>query len=221
MAAKKPIGSITRGTTNPNRLRRVDRYISSLSIVRKDNPVVVDLGFGASPITAIELHARLVAQNSTVRVVGIEIDRDRVERALPAAKPGLDFVVGGFETPLPAELAAADVIRAFNVLRQYGEDEVAAAAGVTPYVLTQRLRDQLGGIRLRAGRPRGDEAWVEPTGDEEQASASSLALAPWVAARAAELRATWTEERWARAIGRRLPYEAEVFADFTGTGGQE
>jgi len=102
-------------------------------------------------------------------------------------------------------------------------DDVASAAGVTPYVLTQRLRDQLGGIRLRAGRPRGDEAWVEPTGEEEQASASSLALAPWVAARAAELRETWTEERWARAIGKRLPYEVEVMSpaesgDFTGTG---
>ena len=98
-------------------------------------------------------------------------------------------------------------------------DSVAAAAGVTPYVLTQRLRDQLGGIRLKAGRPKGDEAWIEPTGDEELASASSLALAPWVAARAAALRETWTEERWAKAIGKRLPYEVEVLGqpdrDFT------
>ena len=101
-------------------------------------------------------------------------------------------------------------------------DDVAAAAGVTPYVLTQRLRDQLGGIKLRAGRPKGDEAWVEPTGEEERASASSLALAPWVSARAAALRETWSEERWARAIGKRLPYEVEVLGqadgDFTGTG---
>ncbi len=127
MATKKPVGTITRGTTNPNRLRRVDRYIAAQRITRKTGCVVVDLGFGALPITAIELHARLVALNPTVRVVGIEIDRERVERALSAAKPGLDFLVGGFETPLPSGLPAADVIRAFNVLRQYGEDEVAAA----------------------------------------------------------------------------------------------
>jgi hypothetical protein len=104
-------------------------------------------------------------------------------------------------------------------------DEVAASAGITPYVLTQRLRDQLGGIRLKAGRPKGDEAWIEPTGDEELASASSLALAPWVAARAAALRETWTEERWARAIGKRLPYEVEVLGqsdrDFTDLRGPE
>ena len=127
MALKKPVGTITRGTTNPNRLRRVDRYIASLGVTRKSGAVVVDLGFGASPITAVELHERLSAKNETVRVVGVEIDRERVERAKSAAKPGLDFLLGGFETPLPAGVTSADVIRAFNVLRQYNEDEVPAA----------------------------------------------------------------------------------------------
>ena len=74
------MGSITRGTTNPNRLRRVDRYIASLPILRKENPVVVDLGFGASPITAVELLDRLQKVNPSVQVVGIEIERERVER---------------------------------------------------------------------------------------------------------------------------------------------
>ncbi len=127
MALKKPVGTITRGTTNPNRLRRVDRYIASLGVTRKIGAVVVDLGFGASPITAVELHERLSAKNKTVRVVGVEIDRERVERAKAATKPRLDFLVGGFETPLPSGLNSADVIRAFNVLRQYNEDEVSAA----------------------------------------------------------------------------------------------
>jgi len=37
---------VTRGTTNPNRLRRVDRYIAALPVLRRtDHPVVVDLGF--------------------------------------------------------------------------------------------------------------------------------------------------------------------------------
>lgn len=118
---------MTRGTTNPNRLRRVDRYIASLPIMKTPNPVVVDLGFGASPITVVELRARLLKVNASVRVVGVEIERERVERGLVVAQPGLDFTHGGFETPLPSGLNAATLIRAFNVLRQYDESEVAAA----------------------------------------------------------------------------------------------
>ena len=123
----KPIGSVTRGTTNPNRLRRVDRYIAALPQLKTPKPVVVDLGFGASPITAIELRARLLKVNPTVHVVGIEIERERVERGLAIAEPGLDFTHGGFETPLPNGLTEATIIRAFNVLRQYEESEVAEA----------------------------------------------------------------------------------------------
>jgi len=123
----KPIGSVTRGTTNPNRLRRVDRYIASLAVLKQPQPVVVDLGFGASPITVVELRARLQKVNPGVRVVGVEIERERVERGLAIAEPGLDFTHGGFETPLPKGLESATVIRAFNVLRQYDESEVASA----------------------------------------------------------------------------------------------
>ena len=123
----KPIGSVTRGTTNPNRLRRVDRYIAALPQLKTPKPVVVDLGFGASPITAIELRARLLKVNPAVHVVGVEIERERVERGLAIAEPGLDFAHGGFETPLPNGLTEATIIRAFNVLRQYEESDVAAA----------------------------------------------------------------------------------------------
>lgn len=123
----KPIGAVTRGTTNPNRLRRVDRYIAALPVMQQANPVVVDLGFGASPVTVVELQTRLLKVNPSVRVVGVEIERERVERGLAIAQPGLDFTYGGFETPLPSGLKAATVIRAFNVLRQYEESEVASA----------------------------------------------------------------------------------------------
>ena len=123
----KPFGTVTRGTTNPNRLRRVDRYIASLPVVKNEDAVVVDLGYGASPITAVELHARLAKLNPSVRVVGVEIERERVERGLAVAKPGLDFTHGGFEVPLPKGLSSATVIRAFNVLRQYDESEVQSA----------------------------------------------------------------------------------------------
>lgn len=129
MAGKKPTGVVTRGTTNPNRLRRVDRYIASLSNLRNENPIVVDLGFGASPITAVELLARLARVNRSVQVVGVEIERERVERGLAVANENLHFVHGGFETPLPESMAGkrATIIRAFNVLRQYEETEVLAA----------------------------------------------------------------------------------------------
>jgi hypothetical protein len=121
------IGTVTRGTTNPNRLRRVDRFIATLPVLKKPAPVVVDLGYGASPITAIELRERLLKVNPKVRVVGVEIEKERVAKGLEVAEPGLDFLLGGFETPLPADLTKADVIRAFNVLRQYDERDVPAA----------------------------------------------------------------------------------------------
>ena len=127
MASTKRIGTVTRGTTNPNRLRRVDRYIATLPVLKKPNPVVVDLGYGASPITAIELRERLLKVNQAVRIVGVEIEKDRVARGLEVAEPGLDFLLGGFETPLPQDLEKADVIRAFNVLRQYDERDVRPA----------------------------------------------------------------------------------------------
>lgn len=127
MAAKKPLGTITRGTTNPNRLRRVDRFIAALAVVRNESAVVVDLGFGASPITAVELLERLQKVNRNIAVVGVEIDRERVQRALPLATTNLHFVHGGFETPLPSQFERATIIRALNVLRQYDESEVASA----------------------------------------------------------------------------------------------
>ena len=131
MAAKKPIGNATRGTTNPNRLRRIDRYVAALPVLRTNpTPIVVDLGFGASPVTAVELLERCTAVNDGVRVVGVEIDRERVDRGTAVAHERLQFVLGGFETPLPAAWGAgarASVIRALNVLRQYDESEVPAA----------------------------------------------------------------------------------------------
>jgi hypothetical protein len=121
---------VTRGTTNPNRLRRCDRWIAGPEAWRLRRsltpPVVVDLGYGASPITAVELYDRLRAVRPDVRVVGIEIDPDRVAAAKPLERDGLSFRRGGFELPL-AGAARPTVVRAFNVLRQYAEDEVPSA----------------------------------------------------------------------------------------------
>ena len=130
VANKKPVGVITRGTTNPNRLRRVDRYITNLPILKNtEAPLVVDLGFGAYPRTAIELLERASAVNPNTKVLGIEIDPERINRAKPYATKNLFFQLGGFEVPIPEELKQQRVtlIRAMNVLRQYDETEVIAA----------------------------------------------------------------------------------------------
>jgi SAM-dependent methyltransferase len=120
-------GRITRGTTGVNRLRRIDRWIATLPILRKtDDPLVVDLGYGASATTSLELQSRLAKVRPDVEVIGIEIDPERVARATRDVRPGVSFRLGGFEVPLPAGRRAT-VIRALNVLRQYDESEVAAA----------------------------------------------------------------------------------------------
>ena len=124
------MGTITRGTTHPNRLRRVDRWICGPQAwrLRRDaaSPVVVDLGYGASPTTAVELHARLRKARPDVHVVGIEIDPERVAAARRLERHGLTFRRGGFEVPLHDETRPA-VVRAFNVLRQYDEAQVPGA----------------------------------------------------------------------------------------------
>ena len=122
----RPVGTATRGTTNPNRLRRMDRWIAAAhgpALRRGDAPVAVDLGYGAAPWTALELLQRLRTADPRCAVVGIEIDPARVVAAKAYEREGLSFRHGGFEVPLTTRPA---LIRAANVLRQYDEDEVAA-----------------------------------------------------------------------------------------------
>ncbi len=133
MATQRPVGSITRGTTSPNRLRRVDRWLAGPQAWRlrgaHSAPLVVDLGYGASPVTSVELHDRLRRVRRDVEVVGIEIDPARVAAAQPLSRrgpSGLSFRLGGFELPLDGgtQAAAPVLVRAFNVLRQYDESAV-------------------------------------------------------------------------------------------------
>ncbi len=61
-------------------------------------------------------------------------------------------------------------------------DDIAAAIGVTPYILTKRMRDQLDGLKLPRGRKRGGlQEWPSP---EE------------VELRKIEVRAKWSRARW-------------------------
>jgi hypothetical protein len=125
----RPVGNITRGTTNPNRLRRIDRWLATVCrplLRAAADPLVVDLGFGASPVTTVELLTRLRAIRPDVEVVGLEIDPERVRAAADHSRPGLSFARGGFELPLPGGRRPV-LVRAANVLRQYDEGEVGAA----------------------------------------------------------------------------------------------
>ncbi len=121
----RALGLATRGTTGPNRLRRVDRWIVGTQAARlraAPSPLVVDLGYGSSPVTTVELYERLSRVRPDVRVVGLEIDRERVAAAA-ARPPGLAFARGGFEL---AGLRPV-FVRAMNVLRQYEEAAVGPA----------------------------------------------------------------------------------------------
>jgi hypothetical protein len=107
-------------------LRRVDRHLVEVHrslLSTAEDPLVIDLGYGATPITAVELHARVRAVRADARIVGIEIDQSRVDAAAGAVTDGLSFVRGGFELAGLRPL----VVRALNVLRQYDEPAAAAA----------------------------------------------------------------------------------------------
>lgn len=136
---RSPVGQVTRGTTGTNRLRRVDRWIARHPALRgAADPLVIDLGYGASAVTTLELHARLARTRPDVQVLGLEIEPARVagareqlalvRRGATAFAPDahVDFALGGFEVPVPGGRRPA-VIRAMNVLRQYQESEVPAA----------------------------------------------------------------------------------------------
>lgn len=146
-ALNAPLGTVTRGTTGTNRLRRSDRRLVhdphiTRVLRRAADPLVVDLGYGAQPWTTLELATRLRTVHPGVRVVGLEIDPARV---VPA-RDGVRFARGGFEL---AGLRP-HLVRAFNVLRQYPESAVAGAwdtilSGLAPDgLLIEGTCDELG-----------------------------------------------------------------------------
>jgi hypothetical protein len=110
-------------------LRRSDRWLVHSRRVRAAlqaaaDPLVIDLGYGALPVTTLELAARLRVVRADVRVLGLEIHPERVVAAARAAEKGtVEFGLGGFElagrTPV--------LVRAFNVLRQYPVEAVRDA----------------------------------------------------------------------------------------------
>jgi hypothetical protein len=116
----------------------------------------VDLGYGASPVTTLELYRRVREVAPSAEVIGLEIDPLRVaharrrlaeSRAAGHPLPGLSFEAGGFELPVPR---APVIVRAFNVLRQYPEERAWTAwrrlrAALAPGgVLVEGTCDEIG-----------------------------------------------------------------------------
>lgn len=126
----KAQGQPTRGKTALNRLRRIDVYVALAhpDLLRLPNALVVDVGFGAQAWTTLEMAARWQPFNSTLRVLGVEIDPQRVAAAQPyALPPHITFQLGGFNVADLIGTEAAHLIRCYNVLRQYEEADVLPA----------------------------------------------------------------------------------------------
>ena len=124
--SQQPIGTITRGTTGFNRLRKVDRWVFYHPELHRKlrphavaAPLAIDVGYGDSYTTTCEWAWWLRRINPHISVVGLEIDPSRV---LPP-RDGVRFERGGFE------LAGyrPHLVRAFNVLRQYDVTQVPDA----------------------------------------------------------------------------------------------
>jgi hypothetical protein len=127
---KRPLGQPTRGKTALNRLRQVDTYIALAwsHVLSYGSPLVVDVGYGAQAWTALEMVERWLPFNSRLRLLGVEIDPERVAAAQPYVQPGvIDFKLGGFNLTEVLGGEKARIIRAYNVLRQYDESAVKDA----------------------------------------------------------------------------------------------
>jgi len=144
--SKKPEGQLTRGKTASNRLRRVDNFILHYEpalLTRTDGrfaaSLFVDLGYGFDARTTLESASRFRRANPNLRILGVEIDKERVEAALPFADENTFFRLGGFNLPLQSG-ESVRLIRAFNVLRQYEEKDFAPAyERLAEYVLPSGL----------------------------------------------------------------------------------
>ncbi len=155
----RPDGEITRGTTNPARLRRVDRWITQAQqpVLRAREPT--DRGPGLrgfagdhggalpeSPRGGAAGRGR-PAWRSIPERVALACRQLAALRAAGDPLPGLSFAVGGFELPVARPPV---LVRAFNVLRQYPEEQAWSAwsrlrAGLAPGgVLVEGTCDEIG-----------------------------------------------------------------------------
>jgi hypothetical protein len=168
--SKKPEGQPTRGKTASNRLRRVDNFILLYEpslLTRTDgrfaSSLFVDLGYGFDARTTLESAERFRRVNPNLKILGVEIDKERVEAALPFADEKTFFRLGGFNLPLQTG-ESVKLMRAFNVLRQYEEkDFLPAYQRLAEYVLP-------GGLMIEGTSNPFGSIWsanlVRKTGDD-------------------------------------------------------
>lgn len=105
-----------RPRTRAGRLRFLDQWVVH-EVDLSPGCRVIDLGFGQTPDTVIELAQAVRVRRPSLEVVGLE------RFAVPAA-PGVTLLQGDFETV--RAMREATLVRAMNVLRGYREDEVPA-----------------------------------------------------------------------------------------------
>jgi hypothetical protein len=153
-------GQITRGKTAINRLRRVDQFIlqyDPMLIHRRDKAGIksmyIDHGYGWSPVTTLESSRQFHQINPNLKIVGVEISPERVETGTPYLSSTLDFRLGGFDIPYQST-ENARLIRSFNVLRQYEEDEFISHLKT----LTQGLEN--GGLLIEGTSNPTGRFWV-------------------------------------------------------------
>jgi hypothetical protein len=176
---KKPIGLPTRGKTASNRLRRVDNFILLYEpslLTRTDRlfqrSMFVDLGYGFDARTTLESAERFRRINPNLPILGVEIDKERVDAALPYADEITHFRLGGFNLPLQST-ESVRLIRAFNVLRQYEEkDFIPAYEQLAQYVLP-------GGLMIEGTSNPFGSIWVANLVRKTLESDSLLSGSPW------------------------------------------
>lgn len=108
----------------------------SSQLTATQNALIVDVGYGAEAWTALEMLTRWQTVAPSLRLLGLEIDPERVANAQPYSQPPIaTFEQGGFNVAENIGKNSAQIIRAYNVLRQYHEADVPEAL----YQLSQAL----------------------------------------------------------------------------------
>lgn len=123
---------ITRGKTRAGRLDALDRvvlrWLDEGAFFEEPGGKYVDLGFGASAVTALAMFERIRQMDAQANCTGMDVDAMRVEEAWRECEAlkcnEYKWLQGGF-----AEVGDGDVrlCRAMNVLRQYGVEEAVRA----------------------------------------------------------------------------------------------
>jgi len=209
----KPLGQPTRGKTASNRLRRVDNFILLYEpslLTRTDNlfadSMFVDLGYGFDARTTLESAARFRRVNPNLKILGVEIDKERVEAALPYTDEKTFFRLGGFNLPMQTG-ERVRLLRAFNVLRQYEEKDFAPAyETLAQYMLPN-------GLMIEGTSNPFGSIWCANVARRLESGSlpSNFLKHTLVGTRASGFRAQWEIEALVFSTNFRLGFEPEDF----------